>query len=70
MEKQYETFLQERNPNGEYEHKKLRTIMNSIRWYLPYLYTFEAYPERDIPRTTGACDGYFAHIKDKLRVHR
>ena len=70
IENQYWEFLQERNARGEYEHKKLRTIMNSIRWYLPYLYTFEQYHERDIPRTTGECDGYFTHIKDKLRIHR
>jgi hypothetical protein len=70
IESLYGEFLLERNIHGEYEHRKLRTVMNSIRWYLPYLYAFEHFSERGISRTTSECDGYFSHIKDKLRVHR
>jgi hypothetical protein len=70
VESLYSDFLLERNTKGEYEHKKLRTVVNSIRWYLPYLYTYEHYSEDTISRTTSECDGYFTHIKDKLRVHR
>lgn len=66
----YRDFLWERNERGEFEHKKLRTVMWSIRYYLPYLYTYEHHPENKISRTTGECDGYFAHLKDKLCVHR
>lgn len=70
VEWKYSDFLKERNEKGEYEHKKLRAALASIRYYLPYLYTYETFPERNISRTTGECDGYFSHIKDKLRVHR
>ncbi len=66
----YADFLVERNEKGEFEHKKLRTVMKSIRYYFPYLYTYEHHLEIRISRTTGECDGYFAHIKDKLWVHR
>jgi hypothetical protein len=62
----YAIFLLERNEQGQFEHKKLRTVMRSIAYYLPYLYTYERHPERKISRTTGECDGYFAHIKDRL----
>jgi hypothetical protein len=44
--------------------------MRSIRSYLPYLHTYEHFPKRDIPRTTSMCDGYFTHIKSRLRIHR
>ena len=66
----YAEFLLERNERWEFEHKKLRTVMGSIRYYMPYLYTHEHYSDIKISRTTGECDGYFAHIKDKLWVHR
>ena len=70
IESIYTDFLLERNEKGEFEHKKLRTVMWSIRYYLPYLYTYEHHSEYKISRTTGECDGYFAHIKDRLWVHR
>jgi len=66
----YTDFLKERNSNGEYEHKRLRSAMASIRYYLPYLYTYEKHPHISIPRTTGVCDGYFSHVKEKLKPHR
>ena len=66
----YAEFLLERNEKGKFEHKKLRTVMGSIRYYLPYLYTYEHYLVLKISRTTGECDWYFAHIKDRLWVHR
>jgi hypothetical protein len=52
----YAEFLLERNEKGKFEHKKLRTVMGSIRYYLPYLYTYEHYPVLKISRTTGECD--------------
>lgn len=66
----YIDFLKERNSSGEYEHKRLRSAMTSIRYYLPYLHTYEKYPHISIPRTTGICDGYFSHVKEKLKPHR
>lgn len=66
----YIDFLKERNSSGGYEHKRLRSAMASIRYYLPYLYTYEKYSHLSIPRTTGICDGYFSHVKEKLKPHR
>lgn len=69
----YADFLIEKNIQGKYEHKWLRTVMRSIRYYLPYLYTYERLlltnPDRRIPRTTWECDGYFRHVKDYFRMH-
>jgi hypothetical protein len=70
LETHYALFLSEKNIHGDYEHRRLRSVMRSIRSYLPYLHTYEHFPKRDIPRTTSMCDGYFTHIKSRLRIHR
>lgn len=70
VESIYVNFLKERNTSGQYEHKRLRSAMASIRYYLPYLHTYEKYSHISIPRTTGICDGYFSHVKEKLKPHR
>lgn len=54
-----------------YTHKRLRSAHRSIRRNLPLLFTFERHlPDLFIPTTTNSLDGYFSHLKDKLRVHR
>lgn len=53
-----------------YTHRRLRSAYRSVRSNLPYLFTFEYHPRLNIPNTTNSLDGTFAHIKDKLRLHR
>jgi len=45
-------------------------IIRSIKTNLPYLFTFQDYPELKIPSTTNSADGSFGHRKDKVRLHR
>lgn len=70
LETHYAVFLSEKNIHGDYEHRRLRSVMRSIRSYLPYIHIYERFPESNIPRTTSICDGYFTHIKSRLRIHR
>lgn len=69
-------FLNEQSINSNtkkkvYTHKRLRSAYRSIKRNLPLLFTFERYlPDLWIPTTTNSLDGYFSHLKDKLRVHR
>lgn len=54
-----------------YTHKRLRSAYRSIKRNLPFLFTFERnLPKLSIPTTTNSLDGYFSHLKDRLRVHR
>ena len=53
-----------------YTHKKLRSAYRSITRNLPRLYTYQKYPELNIPNTTNSLDGSFSHVKDMLRIHR
>jgi hypothetical protein len=52
-----------------FTHKKLRSAYLSLKRNLPWLFTFEDYKELNIPNTTNALEGCFAHLKNKLRNH-
>jgi len=74
----YETwkdFLKEKTTNPDtnrwcYKHKRLRSAYRSLKTNLPYLFTYQRYPELNIPNTTNSLDGYFNSLKSKLNVHR
>jgi len=72
---QWESFLNEKTFNPEtnrkfYTHRRLRSAHRSITKNLPLLYTYQKYPELNIPNTTNSLDGSFSHLKDMLRIHR
>jgi hypothetical protein len=53
-----------------YTHKRLRSAYRSLKINLPYLFTYQKYPELDIPNTTNSLDGSFSHLKDLVIIHR
>jgi hypothetical protein len=53
-----------------YIHRKLRSAYRSLSTNLPLLFTFERYPELNIPHTTNHLDGFFTQLKGKVNVHR
>ena len=69
----YESFIKEKtmNPDGKHwthTHRRVRSAYYSLRRNLPFLFTF-----KDVslmPNTTNSADGYFGHLKDKVRIHR
>jgi len=52
-----------------YTHKKVRGAYLSMERNLPYLFTYQKYPELNIPNTTNSLDGSFTHLKDKVNIH-
>jgi hypothetical protein len=71
----WSSFLKERTVDlvtgrWHYTHKRLRSAYRSLRLNLPYLFTYEKYPELNIPNTTNSLDGCFAYLKELVRVHR
>ena len=52
-----------------YTHKKVRSAYHSLMHNLPYLFTYQKYPELNIPNTTNDLDGSFSALKKKLSVH-
>jgi hypothetical protein len=73
---QWKEFLKERSFSPDrkrewrYTHERLRSAYFSLRRNLPWLFTYQDYPERNIPNTTNSCDGSFSHWKNKVRLHR
>lgn len=70
----WETFLKEKSLNEKsnrytYTHRKLRSARDSIKRHLPYLFTFQRYPDLRIPNTTNSLDGSFTKIKNSIAVH-
>ena len=69
----WEKFLKEKSKDAKghwhYTHKRLRSARSSLRAHLPYLFTFEDYPELNIPNTTNSLDGSFKKLKTSISVH-
>lgn len=70
-------FLSERTPCScckehfwPYTHRKLRAAYRSLKTNLPYLFTYQKYPELNIPNTTNTLDGSFSHLKNQVGNHR
>lgn len=71
----WQWFLKEKTIDPEtkkwfYTHRRLRSACFSLRRNLPYLFTYEHYPELNIPKTTNGLEGIFSHIKTAMRIHR
>jgi hypothetical protein len=73
--KKWKDFLKEKTINPEtnrwcYTHKRLRSAHRSLKTNLPYLFTYQKYPNFNIPNTTNSLDGYFNILKSLINVHR
>jgi hypothetical protein len=53
-----------------YTHKRLRSAYRSLNTNLPYLFTYQKFPELNIPNTTNSLDGFFNRLKSLVYVHR
>ena len=71
----WKDFLKEKTTHPiterwSYTHKRVRSAYKSLNTNLPYLFTHQHYPEFNIPNTTNQLEGFFAHLKGLLNVHR
>ena len=67
-EKTVSTFLSGKT-TSYYTHKGVYSAYYSLKRNLPYLFTYQKYPELNIPNTTNDLDGSFSNLKKKLSVH-
>lgn len=71
--KRWEAFLNERTvlKSGKttFTHRRLRKAKRSIDDHLPWLFTYEAYPELMIPNTTNKLEGTNSEMKRLMRNH-
>lgn len=67
-------FLKERtftqnNKHWWYTHRRLRSAFRSLKINLPYLFSYQKYPELHIPNTNNSLEGYFSKLKKLLNNH-
>lgn len=72
----WESFINEKTENvflrktkWFYTHNRVRCAYFSLKRNLPHLFTYERYPELNIPKTTNSLDGFFSALKKRLGVH-
>ena len=54
----------------EYTHRRVRAAYRSLKQNLSRLFTYQHYPQYNVPNTTNTLDGMFSQIKNRLAVHR
>lgn len=52
-----------------YTHRRLRSAMNSLNFYLPYLFTFQREECTGMPNTNNKIEGIFTDLKKNLNNH-
>ena len=52
-----------------YLHRRLRSAMNSLDYYLPYLYTYQRPECEGKPNTNNKIEGTFTDLKKNLNNH-
>ena len=73
--KKYDAFINEKTyilgtRRWRYTHRRVRSAYNSLKRNLPFLYTYQKYPDFKIPNTTNSLDGYWSRLKNLLSAHR
>ena len=70
---EWKGFLNERtllvSGKTTYTHRRLRSARRSVKTHLKWLYTYEEYPELEIPNTTNLLEGFNSQLKRALRNH-
>lgn len=71
----YGAFINERTyilgtRRWRHTHRRVRSAYLSLKRNLPFLYTYEKYPDLKIPNTTNSLDGYWSRLKNLLSAHR
>lgn len=71
LKEKYHLFLVQRNEqNKGYRHSAVRSAFASIKRNLEHLFTYKEHPSLNIPNTTNNLEGKFAHLKEKIKIHR
>jgi len=67
----YSVFINEKNQNKQFKHKKTRSAYNSLKYHKQRLYTYQDYKwVIDMPNTTNTIESEFSHLKGIVWVHR
>jgi len=69
----WQDFLNKRTTHKDgktyYLHRRIRTLVHSIEFYLPYLFTFQKPECSGMPNTNNKIEGTFTDLKKNLNNH-
>lgn len=54
---------------SRYRHRRLRSAMLSVEFYLPYLFTYQNEACKGMPNTNNKIEGTFTDLKKHLNIH-
>lgn len=71
----YKSFMNEKTyilgtKHWRYTHRRVRSAYLSLKRNLPFLFTYQKFPNFNIPNTTNSLDGYWSRLKNLLSAHR
>lgn len=66
----HKTTLDAVNDAGDYRHKRLRAAFRSLQTNLHAMFTYSDISNINIPKTTNQLEGYFGHLKERIKIHR
>jgi hypothetical protein len=66
----YLTLRKYRDEISLHKERDAKRAIKAIQQSLPYLFTCQQYPQRNIPNTTNSCEGHFGQWKGKIKLHR
>ena len=61
--------VSKRTGKSRFTHRRLPTAMNSIAYYLPYLFTYQEKGCEGMPNTNNKIEGVFTDLKKNLNNH-
>jgi len=71
--KRFNDFLCKRTMHKDgktcYLHRRVRTVMHSVDFYLPYLFTYQRTDCEGMPNTNNKIEGTFTDLKKNLNNH-
>ena len=70
LKEKHKYFLDQRTITEGFKHQSLRAAFRSLESNLAYLFTYKDIPQSTIPTTINYLEGLFAHLKEKIKIHR
>lgn len=71
--RKWKGFLAEKSPGiygkAHFTHPRPRAACRSLKFYMPYLWTYAQYPDNCIPNTNAAIESLNQRLKTLLRNH-
>ena len=58
-----------KNGSTHYTHQRLRSVMHSLDFYMPYLFTYQREDCKGMPNTNNKIEGTFTDLKKNLNNH-